>query len=669
MSEEMMLSGECEVYCFDYYDTIAYRTVEPEYVKKIWSRDLAGFFMVNMTAGEIYSLRNATEAALCAENEKNGYDAEFRYHDLTAAMYKKFYGEPEIGTAVALNYFQDRTEEMELAIESRVQKLCEDTVAEIRALKAAGKKIVCISDFYTSAAFLDRLLTYHGIRDLFDEIYVSSELLVTKRSGRLYDEVLKNLGVDADQVMMVGDNQWSDYESALQKGMKAYLIDRSARKAEYQTFLEKHSKPEYLQNELEAIYRNCNREQYEDLAFSLYYFIDKLYDRLRLDNRKDVFFLSREGEFLKKIFDFYQERRTVNGLEPIRSHYLMVSRKATFIASLKPLEEENFEMIFRQYVNISLYDFLSSLGFAEEVQKQIGERLHIDIYEKQTDLPRTGLYAAMIQDSSFREKYETLRQEQRQNFDAYLKSFGVDFAKDGMCLVDVGWKGTIQDNILMFFDEKIDILGLYLGLVAPGKEHPYNRKEGLLFTAIPAPQKYFYVYDENKSVFEVMLGASHGSADHYVATENGITVATSEKQEERDLYLNMISPMQRVIFGCIEKIDEVLLNHSFDKTELEQIVAGIHAKLVFLPKNAQIDLFYHIYHYENFGVFEFTKFKTKDHISITDRIRSVKRIFRERRGFFQSSFWGVVALKDAGLGILIRPYGWYRYHKCYRKER
>lgn len=664
MEQKLMLSDDCEVYCFDYYDTIVYRTVEPEYVKKIWSRDITGFFPVAMKASEVYALRNSLEAELCVKNEKKGYDAEFRYADLTGAMYERLFANQSVDREL----FFEVAEAIELSIESRVQKLCQDTVEEIRRLKAAGKKIICVSDFYTSSAFLNKLLMYHGIRELFDEIFVSSELLITKRTGRLYDEVLKRLGVEAGKIMMVGDNRWSDCESALQKGMQAHLLERGGRKAEYQRFLEEHCASDYLERVLTEIYHNCNRDKYEDLAFSLYYFIDKLYDRLRRDNRKDVFFLSREGEFLKKIFDFYQERRVVNGLRPIRTHYLMVSRKATFIASLKPLKEESFEMIFRQYVNISLYDFLSSLGFPEETQKQIGKRLCIDIYEKQTDLPRTQLYSNLIEDSFFQEEYETMRQEQKHNFEAYLKSFGVDFEKDGMCLVDVGWKGTIQDNILMFFGERVDILGLYLGLVAPGKIHPLNRKEGLLFTNIPYPQKNFYVYDENKSVFEVMLGASHGSADHYVATENGIKVATAEKQEERDLYLNMISPMQNNIFKCIEKIDDALLNHSFDKDELERIVAGIHAKLVFLPKRAQIELFYHIYHYENFGVFEFTKFKTRDHISLSDRLRSFKRIFVERRVFFQSSFWGVVALKDAGLGMLIRPYGWYMYNKCYRKE-
>ncbi len=664
MGMEKRLPDNFEIYCFDYYDTIARRRVEPEYVKKIWCKEIKDFFPIPQKVGELYAIRNKLEAALCTENEKNGYDLEFRYRDLATGIYESL----GLADTVASEPFCRRAVEIELEIECRVQTLCEDVVSEIKRLKASGKKIICISDFYTPGDFLCELLEYHGIRDLFDGIYVSSDLLVTKRSGRLYDYVLERLEAPAEKICMVGDNKWSDYEMPMQKGMSACHLDRGLFQESYRDFKAKQEAPSYVEQELEKIYRGCHRDQYEDLAFALYCFIDKLYGRLRKGQIKDVFFLSREGEFLKKIFDRYQEKRIRRGIEPIKSHYLMVSRKATFIASLKPLEEEGFEMIFRQYVNISLYDFLSSLGFEEEIQKEIGAQLQVDIHEKQNDLPRTQLYDTLRRNPCFVQSYEKLRIEQKQNFSEYLRSFGADYEKDGMCLVDVGWKGTIQDNILMFFGEEVRILGLYLGLVAPGKIHPNNLKEGLLFTSIPGPQRNFYVYDENKSVFEVMLGASHGSADHYVKTGQGISVATSEKKEEKELFHNVISPMQKGIFRCVESIDDVLIDHSFDKEELEKFTAKAHARLVFFPRKEQIDLFYRIYHYENFGVFEFTKFKKAGHIGIQDRVRSLKKMLTQRRVFFQSSFWGIIALKDAGLGILIRPYGWYMYNKCYRKE-
>lgn len=89
MGMEKKLPDNFEIYCFDYYDTIVRRNVEPEYVKKIWCKELKDFLPIPLGVEELYLTRNKLEAALCAENEKNGYDLEFRYQDLAVGMYKR----------------------------------------------------------------------------------------------------------------------------------------------------------------------------------------------------------------------------------------------------------------------------------------------------------------------------------------------------------------------------------------------------------------------------------------------------------------------------------------------------------------------------------------------------------------------------------------------------
>lgn len=652
MYTQTALPDGYKIYCFDYFDTIAVRSVEPEYVKKLWCKELQDHFLTAHTVKELYGRRRSIEQELCRLNEQSGRDLEFRYQEMAQRMYEA----AGIGRDIGMEEFVKKAEDIEFGIECRVQEKCMDVVNEIMRLKSLGKQIFLISDFYAPAGFMRRLLAFHGIEGLFDEVYVSSEHLLTKRSGRLYDYILQKHGTDAGQFLMAGDNHDSDCQVPKEKGIHAYFLDRGRQQEYYRNFRKEHEKSSYVRDCMEEIYRACNRAAYEDITFSLYCFIDKLNAALCRRRIRDVFFLSREGEFLKKLFDAYQRGG-------IKSHYLMVSRKSTFMASLKPIAEENFEMIFRQYVNISLYDFLSSLGFALELQKEIGTRLSVDIYEKQENLPCSRIYQQLLLDSCFLQEYERLRLEQRSSFAQYLDSFQVDFHKDGMCLVDVGWKGTIQDNLFLFFEEKVEILGLYVGLVSPGKVHPYNQKEGLLFSNIPVPSKYFYVYDENRSIFEVLLGASHGSADRYVRTEHGADVKTVEQPEERELFQKVISPMQEGIYHCFGQIHAKLLNHCFEKSELEDMAARIHAKLVFLPLREQMDLFYQIYHYENFGVFEFTKFKQHSHVPLAERCENILRILVHGRDFFQSGYWGVTALKNAGLGLFIRPYGWYMYHK------
>ncbi len=675
MGQKLTLPDTYEIYCFDYFDTVACRNVEPEYVKKLWCRELKDFFCTQISAGRLYEYRRAFEADLCRMNQRRGKDLEFQYRELLKRMYRvicsrKLHTDSDSMTdlenaLVSTEEFVKKAEEIELNIECRVQTICEDVVSEIIRLKTLGKKIICISDFYASVQFFHELFAYHKIDGLFDEIYISSEYLQTKHSGRLYKHVLWKQGGGPERFLMTGDNPYSDIKMAQAQGIDGYLADRSRRKAYYNKFHGRHAGRGYVQKGLQAVYKGCSRCNFEDITFSLYCFIYKLYAALQQRNIKNVFFLSREGEFLKRLFDAYQKRRIRRKELMIKSHYLMVSRKSTYMASLKPIQEEKFEIIFRQYADISMYDFLSSLGFSLDIQEEIGRRIGADLYQKQTGFKQSDVYAAMTADKFFLEHYEKRRVEQKENFAEYLDSFGIDFKKDGLCLVDVGWKGTIQDNIFEFFTEKVNVLGLYIGLVSTGIIHDKNKKEGLLFTSMSKPSKYFYVYDENRSLFEVILAASHGSADQYQKTEQGIAAETFWKEEEKKLFQNVIAPMQKHIAYCFKRVDTVLVRHCFEERELLDVAARIHARLVFLPAREQMELFYKIYHYENFGVFEFTKFEKAQKVSCAEKCKNIARILKYKRAFFQSGYWGVAALKNAGLECLVRPYGWYMYARYY----
>ncbi len=654
--------GKCSIYFYDIFDTIISRKVQPEYIKKIWSRDIAQMYSLKEGAKGVYAARNEIESKLCKDNEAAGNDLEFRYADMLSSLYERLKPDTD------LESFAANCRNSEFAIETRNQYVCDDVVEKIKERRAEGAKIYCVSDFYLPVDFIKEMFEFHGICGLFDGFYISSEYLLTKRSGKLYDYVIKDLALNPSDVLMTGDNKWSDVECAVQHGLNAEHIDRTERHNEYQAFLEKYDNYDAASH-IMSLYKKCNRDDYEDLTFSLYRFIEKLYYELLGGSVKNVFFLSREGEFLKKLFDKYQAERVYDENMRIRTHYLMVSRKATLMVSLKPLDEEPFEMIFRQYINISLFDFLSSLGFEESEQEEIGRQLGADIHEKVTDLPRHEIFSNLKANEYFRKLYEEKRTTQHDNFTKYLESFGVDFDKENMCLVDVGWKGTIQDNILVYFGGEKTVKGLYLGLVAAGKESPYNIKKGLLFDSVNGGiSTYFDIYNENKSIYEVILGATHGSADHYVLENGMVTVATAQKKEERELYNTLIAPIQKGIYELFVKLDDGLRDRYYDMEETDRTWADIHARLVFLPTKNQIDIFYKIYHFENFGVFEFTKFKTAEHISLKMRCKNFKRMMKERRNFFLSSFWGVVALRDAGLSVFIRPYGYYMYNRFFKNK-
>ncbi|MBL8790868.1 MAG: methyltransferase domain-containing protein, partial [Rhizobiales bacterium] len=160
---------------------------------------------------------------------------------------------------------------------------------------------------------------------------------------------------------------------------------------------------------------------FRDLAFSLYLFCARLMDRVRDGKIGDLFFFSREGYFLKQMFD------TLRTLTPdcpaVRTHYLQVSRRSTFLISLGPLESESFEVLFRQYRRISLHDFLSSLALDDHsavIAADIGIAQD-EVHKVRDDLPTDAVFASLMASEVFRTLYRDEKEKRSAAFKSYIE--------------------------------------------------------------------------------------------------------------------------------------------------------------------------------------------------------------------------------------------------------
>ncbi|MCW5201034.1 hypothetical protein VU07_04445, partial [Desulfobulbus sp. F4] len=377
------------------------------------------------------------------------------------------------------------------------------------------------------------------------------------------------------------------------------------------------------------------------------------------------FFLSKEGEFLKVLFD--QMQTALFGGQAVRSHYLLVSRKATFLASLRPLDEEDFSRLFSFYRHISPRDFLLSLNIEESVAADLCQQSGVDFQTRLPDLCNQPAFRQLVAFPLFRQLYETQRSSQRRNFLAYLDSFGVDYAKDGLTIVDVGWKGSIQDNLWHILGGQVRMQGYYAGFLDAAVKQPGNGKQGLLFDNT-RPLPYFNVYNNNRSLFEMMLGASHGSADGYfiaeefaelpndhqreirqrIPTADGeLLIAALDMPEERALFAEKIRPMQAQMLAEAERLNLALLRSGCVPPELEWF-ARRHARMVFLPSRKEIDFFESLYHFENFGIFEYTDFRTKANLSLKERWRNFIEL-RRNPSVLERGTWPPIILRRLGL--------------------
>ena len=116
-----------------------------------------------------------------------------------------------------------RAVEAELDAEARACFAFAPTVELMRAAKAAGLKVVIVSDTYLDADQLQGLIRSAAgdeVADLIDRIFASSDAGISKSQG-LLAKVQKALKVRADQIFHIGDNKLADYESARALGIPA----------------------------------------------------------------------------------------------------------------------------------------------------------------------------------------------------------------------------------------------------------------------------------------------------------------------------------------------------------------------------------------------------------------------------------------------------------------
>ena len=130
----------------------------------------------------------------------------------------------------------------------------------------------------------------------------------------------------------------------------------------------------------DEIFDLIKENNFSNHSFPLYLFTSRLYNELTAKNCKNIIFMSREGQFLKTLFEKFCEIRKNLGLDVanIKTHYFYGSRNSVMTASTKPIDEEDFEHLFRYFKYfIRPRMFMFSIGFTneqiDEVEKSFGK--------------------------------------------------------------------------------------------------------------------------------------------------------------------------------------------------------------------------------------------------------------------------------------------------------
>lgn len=396
------------------------------------------------------------------------------------------------------------------------------------------------------------------------------------------------------------------------------------------------------------------KDDFSNIIFSLFIFIDTLYKKIKEKKYKEIFFLAREGEYLKKLFDCYLKEKKDSS---IKSHYLLVSRRATYLASLNDIKNEDFDYLLSQFKSISPLEFIKSLNFNDEETKEILHNVGINENLKIDNFKNSPEFKKICSDNKFKTIYEKRRLEQKKLFIKFLESFT---KSKNIAVVDIGWNGSIQDNIEKILDNKYQIEGFYFGLELRNSKY-YGSKNGLVFSNYPKTNAKTKLYSENRNIFEMLSQASHASVANYYLDGSTVKASLNPKKEEQQVYKNIIKPIQDKMIKKFKR----LINLNIDNDILDKFTNKITFDLFYNPNNKQIEFFKKLCHYENFGVFEIVSFDNK--YSFSKKIKEYIKFFIKGKNWKYDTYWPALKLKNNKMRI---PYAIYKNKnlKYYKKN-
>ena len=518
------------------------------------------------------------------------------------------------------------------------------------------KKIVFISDMYLPSDTIEQILRSSGYTE-FQELFVSADFFKTKSQGDLYQIAIEKLGCSADEMLHIGDNYQSDIVSARNNGLKTYyyeaplkrsLKDRKFQREKLSKVFNAHNSLEesvYLAAIINKYYSQPNFQEnnfWYDLGFKnigilFLSFIGWLHAMVKKDRIEKIFFLSRDGYIMKRVYDLTAE---VFDHLP-KAEYLYASRRALNIPSIKKLDEVALDFLASGTSVLKVSQFLSRAGLEPKLYLQQLQRVGLNnlseeiITSEQYQKLRT-FYQLIAED------IEKIAASEREKITQYLTSIDF-FQSHKIAIVDIGWHGSMQyslTKIVNALDKKIDIKGYYFATKVGAKK---NQEKGIKMSSYLCdcgnPTYYKNTIRLSTEIFEFIHSAPHGSVIEYGS--GGDMKPVLEENDRPQSELNKVEMMHQGAIDFITQYLKVVSNFSCIQIPDREMAIEPLRRVLRNPTLEEAQNLGDIQHVESFGKVNTQRYIAKPpQYSFLELLR-VDRVFVS----LKSSFWKIGYLK------------------------
>ena len=582
-----------KIISFDIWDTIIKRKCHPEETKLATARYIVLKYNNELkdeykNIYEILKRRDEIEAEECKKNKEKGFDEECRILDVFKILEKEIFNK-EMNIEEELLREEIEQEKKVIFINPEILPIFE---------KYKDLKMYCISDFYMSAESLKELLDYLNIPVKIEKIYSSADYLLNKRTGNLYKKAEEELGIKPEDHIHVGDNQYSDIEMANSLGIETIKTT----KTEFDFVPEKGRKFNF---DLSCVKKEEDSKEDRifntgvDLAPLLYFYGYSIVEYAIKNKIPTVYYATREGETFIKIHELIEENNPF-GVKLPSSDIIEVSRMGTFSASLKEFSILELLRLWSQYREQSMKALFKTLAIDIESYKQYLEKYDLNpeenIVEPWFDLRVQRLCA----DKEFTEQVnKEIKRKREEILEYFEKSKGIVNDAKPMFMVDIGWRGTIQDNLAYIFTNK-KIGGYYLTLYDFYNIQPKNT------------YKLSFIDDKNIRDNEVasmitLLEWIYNPGTGSVAGYKDGKAIRKAKDEETKIVKEYIKPMQDGMLEGAKVINEYMKYHPYEAEETKQYVYELIRKTKTNPSKELIEAYYSMVFNDTFGTAEYVE--------------------------------------------------------------
>lgn len=613
-----------DVISFDIFDTLLRRHVEPVYVP-LAQTGIYAEFLLNREGIEIKSslfnrVRQEVVNNFYDNNRKKGLEHEYSIDEVIKATVLKL-GIPDekidkISSMIVSNELKREIETLYVA--DGVERL-------LSKIKASGKKIIAVSDMYFSCRQIKKILQDKNLLDYFDNIYVSSEYMLTKYSGRLFD-IIKN-EMPEKKIIHIGDNVNSDAIAPRRRGITGVWLNDNKDMFRRLISHDVASNKDAIRNLIESNILKHNdftdeisSEIFKKISYDFMAFSHHIIQYSLFNNIDRLYFLERDGSIFCDIIKELSGKLAIfDGLTMPEMVKVKMPRRVS--APLSDISDP--EKVIKRAYKVGIPDTFS-LSFvmgAYGVSSETISRIYPEDKEQNVDIK------AFI--DNYESEYKPLLIERREEVIGLLGDIG--FFKDGRIgVIDIGWGGTSQKDIGSYISErslKIECHGIYYGV--DDRIHD-------LANYYPYANKYFGYH--NASDF---FGSY--SLLEFLIKNYGIDKDPKDVSPET-IRLNNLS--RNVLLSSIDSYAELVNKHCLTADNISSVTSGMVRDFVNKPSYSFVS--------EMKGAsFSLDRKEGDEFVLLVDRVKLNLELFKSIRRLDKNAQWVWGSLVYSRLGFLV----------------